>query len=164
MEILLKEVIPFKDLHLVKVYLANYYSNEWNYQPQYRWKNIETLFWILCIKSIHFLYLAIFPPITYEEKMYNYDLTGLGNIPFMNWGFNFILLNLAYYLYLLYVKGENVITRIVNDIIVRHKRKFFLQKHYNSIPICEYIQSFTLMLINALQGFVFVIGIISVYV
>lgn len=85
MDILLRELIPFKGISHYERYFHHYPpESEENVLMFNRSEKIKKLNWILVIYSIHSFYLFIFKPTIIDKQIKHYDFINLANIPYEN--------------------------------------------------------------------------------
>ena len=160
MDILMNEIVPIKGIKYVEKYFRNYYPTEMeNWEKYYQSKQIKLFYLITSLKIIHFAYLYLFfKPKNDNDLMFHYDYATMANLSFMNGNFILLIIMLMYCLNILYSHFDNIIMKLANSIVTRRDDSFFFEKQYRNIPICDYICYILLIVLNALQVFVFVIG------
>lgn len=160
MEFIWNEIIPFKRINYFTELIKNYYPTKTeNYKMYYQSKKIKLFYCVLSLKVFHLIYLSIFfKPITYDDLMIHYDFARMANIPFINGYSVSIILMFTYFLHLLYFNFNNRIMKLMNSIIILRNDSFFIEKHYNHIPICDYLHKMILTIMNFFQVFIIAIG------
>ncbi|KAI2804968.1 hypothetical protein BLOT_003957 [Blomia tropicalis] len=163
MDILLSDLNPIKGIKYLQKYYRNYFPSVLeNGKKYYQSKKIKFFMNLLWLKSVHFLYLFIFPPKTLDDKMIHYDFANLSNLPFMNGFCIFIVSMINYFLHLLYFNFDNLVLKISYQLIFLQDDSFFIEKKYRSVPVCEYIRYVALSVLNFFQLFLIAIDLITI--
>ena len=159
MDILLGDLNPIKGIRYLQNYYRNYYpSVSENGIKYYQSKKIKFFINLLWLKSVHFLYLFIFPPKTMDDKMIHYDFANLSNLSFMNGFCILIVLMTIFFLQLLYFNFDNIILKYAYQLIFLHDDSFFIEKKYRSFPVCEYIRYVALTVLYIYQFLLVAVG------